>query len=97
MHTKVKTKDSDLPLDLDRIQWYFRNWMKSNPFDMGMTICSALNILESLQKPDPDKSFENTKKKTGASQSNGCLMRITPLSVFCSKLDVIDMYQAVRL
>jgi ADP-ribosylglycohydrolase len=64
---------------------------------MGGATSTALNFLVGLQKPDPEESYKNTNKKTAGSQSNGCLMRITPLSVFCSKLNVKDIYQAVRL
>ncbi len=62
-----------------------------------MTTRTALGFLVHLTDPDPEKSFENTKSKTVKSQSNGCLMRITPLSVYCSLLSKEDMYQAVRL
>ena len=82
-HTQVKKEDGILPLDLDRVQWQFRNWIKSHPFDIGFTTRAALGFLLNLTDPDPEKSFENTLKKTADSQSNGCLMRITPLSVFC--------------
>lgn len=83
-------------LNIDKIFKYLDMWVKSNPFDMGITIQRALK----------KKLFEfgsNTCKRTftrvfllnQGSQSNGCLMRITPLAVWGYRLSKEDLYKAV--
>jgi ADP-ribosylglycohydrolase len=51
------------------------------------------------EKADPELSFNHIKstERTIKSLSNGCLMRLTPLSIFTHKLDNHQMYAAVRL
>jgi ADP-ribosylglycohydrolase len=50
-------------------------------------------------KSDPALSFNHIKstERTVNSTSNGCLMRLTPISIFTHKLDNHQMYAAVRL
>jgi ADP-ribosyl-[dinitrogen reductase] hydrolase len=64
-------------LDLNEVQKYFGMWYKSDPFDIGFTTRSALQVID-LEKLDPKASFMQTQKYTYGSESNGCLMRITP-------------------
>jgi ADP-ribosylglycohydrolase len=49
-------------------------WYKSNPFDIGNTIRNAFGL-------------QNNKDNI-YSQANGALMRITPLSIWCCRLDI---------
>lgn len=71
-------------------------WYRSNPFDIGNTTSKALKVIN-LDKIDPTISYLNTLQHTKTSNSNGCLMRITPLALYCSKMSKDDMYMAVAL
>jgi len=50
-------------------------WYKSNPFDIGNTIRNAFG--------NPQNNKDNIY-----SQANGALMRITPLSIWCCRLNI---------
>ncbi|CAI2363564.1 unnamed protein product [Moneuplotes crassus] len=64
---------------------YYIEWMNSKPFDCGITIGNA------FYKVNP-KYPEMIKKRADIycqdSQSNGSLMRSTPLAVFCHRMEV---------
>ena len=51
-------------LNLDRIQVYFRKWVNSGPFDVGMTTRTALRAIN-VNRPNPSVSykcsFDNTR------------------------------------
>lgn len=70
--------------------------MLSNPFDIGITTRNALQVIE-VRHPDPFVSFEQVKNTNWNSESNGCLMRITPLAVWGYRLQPEDLYEAVKL
>jgi ADP-ribosylglycohydrolase len=95
---------SELPLDISGIQMFFNRWINSPPFDIGSTTSQALRIISSreaaaLKKENfrPIDSFKHTLSVTSKSQSNGCLMRITPLAVWGYQLNKEDLYNAVLL
>ena len=83
-------------LNLNELQRYFGMWLKSNPFDIGITTQNALFVIK-LKKLDPLESYENTILGTSKSLSNGCLMRATPLAVWGHKLNKEELYQSVKL
>eukprot|EP01016_Furgasonia_blochmanni_P037303 TRINITY_DN4373_c0_g1_i4.p1 TRINITY_DN4373_c0_g1~~TRINITY_DN4373_c0_g1_i4.p1 ORF type:complete len:447 (-),score=23.48 TRINITY_DN4373_c0_g1_i4:629-1969(-) len=78
-------------------------WMKSPPFDLGNTIGAALRPLLGIKNEDTvdDEILMNTldrnPAKMGSSESNGGLMRSTPLAVWCHRLasneDVLKVCQ----
>eukprot|EP00347_Sterkiella_histriomuscorum_P006298 403353304 len=80
-------------LDLDEIAKMYRKWYFSNPFDIGMTTHSALSALDNKAS----SIYKSVKENNTQSQSNGCLMRITPFAVWCSQLSNEDLYKAVHL
>jgi ADP-ribosylglycohydrolase len=60
---------------------------------MGFTTRTALSEL--YKKKDgihvgPEKTIHTVLENNQRSESNGCLMRITPLAVFAHKLDSIE-------
>ncbi len=77
------TEEGVETLNLDLIQKYFGKWYYSGPFDIGNTTRKALQVIDP-KKLNPTISYKNTLKNTSSSQSNGCLMRITPLALYCS-------------
>ena len=83
-------------MSLNIIQIYFAMWYQSAPFDIGNTTKTALKVID-IHNSDPTISFKNTFKNTIESKSNGCLMRITPLALYCSLMNKDDMYMAIAL
>ncbi|CDW86878.1 UNKNOWN [Stylonychia lemnae] len=79
--------------DLDQIAQNYLDWAHSNPFDIGMTTRTALSPLTQ----NVEGIYQQVQKRTLYSQSNGTLMRITPLAVWGSQLNSIDdLYRAVH-
>mmetsp|Transcript_39534 Transcript_39534/g.45010 ORF Transcript_39534/g.45010 Transcript_39534/m.45010 type:complete len:320 (-) Transcript_39534:75-1034(-) len=76
----------------------YQGWILSRPFDIGNTTSSALRPLFNANRHGSsvkdDELFEMCKaeaeKYNGHSQSNGCLMRQSPLALYCSNLSDED-------
>jgi ADP-ribosylglycohydrolase len=66
--------------DVDNIATQYIEWMHSGPFDRGLTISNAL-----LDATSAEDCYKNARRNV-YSESNGGLMRITPLAVFCSTI-----------
>ena len=92
------TDDSELAISLglslrkgfkiEDIAIYYHKWMKSGPFDIGITCRNAFE----------HETIENMKKAAMrlnlGSEANGALMRIIPLAIYGSQFDdskLIDM------
>jgi len=82
-------------LDLDRIAEQYRKWIESGPFDVGITIGTALRAALG-KKEDLAKCIRKGASNSQGSQSNGSLMRITPLCIWASKLSREDLIKAVQ-
>ena len=67
-------------LNLDAISQYYSEWIRSTPFDMGFTTRNALSCLRN--QPSYENAKSKSYEKNENSQSNGSLMRITPLAIF---------------
>ena len=59
----------------------YSNWIKSKPFDIGIATRNALNPLVEFDYKATN-AIEVAKVSNANSQSNGSLMRITPLIVY---------------
>jgi ADP-ribosylglycohydrolase len=57
------------------------HWYKSWPFDVGSTIGKAMRAAEGAP-PGPERVVHAGRFANSASQSNGSLMRISPLGIF---------------
>ena len=88
-------------LDLDHIAAYYGKWLNSSPFDLGNTIGTAFQAVRDFDLSEPHKHQLSSKMTSRAaisnisSQSNGCLMRITPLAVWCRNLNDEDIVSVV--
>ncbi|CDW91870.1 UNKNOWN [Stylonychia lemnae] len=80
-------------LNLDNIAGMYFKWILSGPFDIGVTTKTALTP----QEKTAEGIFDRVSSYNQTSQSNGCLMRITPLAVWGSQLSNDDLYRAVYL
>jgi ADP-ribosyl-[dinitrogen reductase] hydrolase len=78
-------------LDINKIVQHYFNWMKSPPFDIGNTTKCAL--IRSGQGPAEVR--RSARKNNMGSQSNGSLMRITPLAIWARKLHKFALTEAV--
>lgn len=85
-------------INLDLIAFRYRDWIRSEPFDIGITTKNALQILNCktrkltedlnlIYEESRAKQCKNTAKRMNAnSKSNGCMMRLTPLIIFVAGL-----------
>ena len=71
-------------ININIIYFFYSIWKFSNPFDIGNTIVSALTF-DHLKDTLYQELYEKYKKKNlnYESKSNGFLMRLTPLIVYC--------------
>eukprot|EP00347_Sterkiella_histriomuscorum_P010277 403376918 len=88
-------QSGQLVLDLDNITKYFGLW-RDAAFDIGNTTFKALVVINA-KKPSPFNVYGNVMKVNVSSQTNGCLMRITPLAVWCQNLSDEELFEAVKL
>eukprot|EP01022_Parablepharisma_sp_SALTPOND_P013207 TRINITY_DN1742_c0_g1_i1.p1 TRINITY_DN1742_c0_g1~~TRINITY_DN1742_c0_g1_i1.p1 ORF type:complete len:421 (-),score=13.92 TRINITY_DN1742_c0_g1_i1:30-1292(-) len=87
--------ESEGKLNLDRIVRYYGEWIKSGPFDIGTTTGAALLEID-VAKPDAKAVRQRALERNMHSESNGCMMRITPLVIWGHKLSDEDLDAAVR-
>ncbi len=84
-------------LDLNQIGGVYHEWYLSRPFDIGITTRTAFknakNMIANKKHADVIRQSSLGSEK---SQSNGGLMRITPLCVWTSKLTKEEIIKAVR-
>ena len=72
----------------DYIAEFYKEWIMSNPFDVGMTTRDAFeslpgrNGIEGLAR----KAMRSSKKNNQSSLSNGSFMRCSPLAVYCRNM-----------
>eukprot|EP00347_Sterkiella_histriomuscorum_P010363 403376591 len=95
------TKSPDLPgsgmLNLKEHVRMYGKWIQSKPFDIGATIRASFFKCD-INNPNPERVIKSaTKGKSATSQSNGSLMRITPLAVWCRNLIDEDVIKAAKL
>jgi ADP-ribosylglycohydrolase len=85
-------------IDLNEIAKQYSRWMNSPPFDIGEATTNAFKPLVPLDLDSSD--FSSTAKAASSdlnqnSQSNGALMRITPLIVWASSLPDADFLRVI--
>ncbi|CAI2370853.1 unnamed protein product [Moneuplotes crassus] len=73
-------------LNNKEIARFYAKWIKSKPFDIGTT-CRRSLFKADIKNPNPTRIKEEAAK-SDRSQSNGSLMRATPLAVFCHRMKV---------
>lgn len=72
-------------------------WIKSHPFDIGNTTRNSLGGTTSPYDGIVKKIRDTVEKKNKKSESNGCLMRCTPIGVWGHKLSDMDIFTAGKL
>lgn len=91
-------------LCLDEIAKNYGFWVNSKPFGIGVSTRNAFRPLQLARVPNWDAMnpkglaklcISSAKGANTHSESNGGLMRITPLAIWCSKLSDADLSRAV--
>lgn len=77
-------KDPYFPIE--RIAHEYIQWYHTHPFDIGVTISSAI-----ADATTADDMASNADEFTSDSESNGSLMRCAPLAVFCLNKPFLDI------
>lgn len=95
----VDSLDWNCPGNLhEMIAKQYGAWLASRPFDKGRTTYMALCTL--LDKKSTDEGWaaeciRNSRKHNALSESNGGLMRATPLAAYCAIID--DENEVIKL
>jgi ADP-ribosyl-[dinitrogen reductase] hydrolase len=82
-------------MNLNIIATYYGKWINSPPFDIGRTTRNSLPKASGMKEHQAEM-VRRGAKLSADSQSNGCLMRISPLPIWGSKLKLEDLLKAVR-
>ena len=72
------------------------NWYKSKPIDVGGTIKNAVPKACGMKTHQAHLVRKGSSEKSQKSQSNGSLMAITPLSIWCFRLKPAQVVQAIH-
>jgi ADP-ribosylglycohydrolase len=85
---------------MDSVAKMYGEWIKSNPFDIGTATEAALGPLKYTHNRFCHQAYAETsyiasKKYNEQSQSNGSLMRITPLAIWTYNLSDEEKYKAI--
>ncbi len=78
---------------MDRIAEQYCKWIKSGPFDIGITTRQALEPLVRNNKAETAYMWAARKNQT--SMSNGALMRITPMAIYTLNLQPENARQLI--
>jgi ADP-ribosylglycohydrolase len=81
-------------LNLNKISESYSKWFLSKPFDVGGTLRKSIPKACNM-KTHQAELMRRGAKKSENSQSNGCLMRISPLAVWSHRLPPEEVFQAV--
>jgi ADP-ribosyl-[dinitrogen reductase] hydrolase len=82
-------------LDLNAIASMYGKWIQSKPFDLGGTLRKSFPKACNM-KSHQAEMLRRGSKLSATSQSNGCLMRISPLAVWCRNLPLESIITAVK-
>ena len=86
--------DANSVLNLNIIASKYGKWIQSKPFDLGGTLRKSLPKACNMQVHQAEM-VRRGAKLSASSQSNGCLMRISPLAVWCRNLSLPETFRAV--
>lgn len=100
IHSEGESKnDRNVVFLPDNIARMYGKWMRSPPFDIGITTTNAFEAIKSKNVSNPSQvATETALSKNMWSESNGAAMRLAPLAVYTSQLeDFQDIYRAVKI
>jgi ADP-ribosylglycohydrolase len=71
-------------------------WFRSGPFDVGTTTAQALRAISPLSAPPSALAAASMAAANGESQSNGSLMRMSPLGIWGHRMDPDELADIAR-
>ena len=85
--------------DMEKIARSYAEWVKSHPFDIGLTTSSSLGAFRGVDMSR--ESYAAVMKKSASknclrSKANGSLMRITPLAIWGHNFDITEVANHAR-
>jgi len=83
---KDKGPEDMKQIDLDIIAKYYRMWFKSDPFDVGQTTRTAIEML-THKNSTALYALGVARSHNKFSLSNGSLMRITPMAIWTAQME----------
>jgi len=81
-------------MDMKPICKYYGKWFK-NCIGIGSTTRKCLPLCDP-ENPDPGKVYSTKIEARETSISNGSMMRVTPLAIWCSKLTNEEIEKATK-
>lgn len=90
-------KDGRGELNPNRICYYYGKWINSPPFDIGNTTRNALFKASSMKGNLSERCTNAAHLLNHNSVSNGSTMRMSPISVWTSKLNDDDLKKAIEI
>ena len=85
-------------IDQYKIAMLYLDWFNTDPPDIGTTTAFAIRCISRIKEEDitMNEVLEDIAETNEESQSNGCLMRTTPLGVFCHKLSDTYIFECTK-
>ena len=84
-------------LNMDLISQYYAAWYMSDPFGIGNTCSTAFRVFYNQPTVTASMCIEQARQRNQTSQSNGSLMRLTPLCVWAHRLPPAQAAHAARI
>ena len=85
--------------DIEKIAFNYAQWVKSHPFDIGLTTSSSLGSFRGVDVSQ--EGYATIMKKSAyklcmRSKANGSLMRITPLGIWGHNVEIAEIANYAR-
>ena len=95
MEEEISRNSEQIKVSQNEIAKMYKKWFDSRPFDIGNTTLSTIGTLGNKKETDSDlaQSVYDIANEKGKSESNGSMMRITPLAVWASNISDLDKLQ----
>jgi len=74
----------------------YKFWLDSGPFDVGRTTQNALQLPANIGDDVLSAMLKQSEDRNGASLSNGCLMRISPLAIAGTNWTIEDLTSCAK-
>ncbi|OMJ75972.1 hypothetical protein SteCoe_24781 [Stentor coeruleus] len=79
----------------ESIAKYYKKWVLTDPFDIGITTARAFNLFTTKNSKFSQWATQSARNHNQNSLSNGSFMRCSPLAVYCRKLSIEDLIKVV--
>ena len=94
LHALTSHKEMTALMNRNKLCLYYGMWKESKPFDIGNTTRASIFKCDT-KSPNFELPYKACIKSNGDSQSNSCIMRITPMVVFASRLEIMNFKECI--